>query len=181
MTLLKIILLVIAAIIALLLIIALFMRKTHHVQREIIINAPVQKVFDYLKMLKNQDQFNKHAKADPNRKEEFKGTDGTIGYIISWNGNKNVGEGQKEIKNIIEGKRIETEIRFVRPMTTTASIIMETESLSYNQTKVTWSNSGTLKYPINIMIPMFEKMLPKDIDSSLKTLKTILEKQIHTQ
>jgi len=165
-----------AGIIALLLIIALFMTKEHYVKREIVVNAPRQKVFDYVKLLRNQEQFNKHAMADRDRKEEYKGTDGTVGFIIAWNGNKKVGEGQKEIKNLIEGKRIETEIRFVRPMSATASIIMETESVSDNQTKVSWSNAGTLKYPVNIMIPMMEKMLPKDMDSSLSTLKSILEK-----
>ena len=171
-----IMLLVVAGIIALLLIIALLMKREHFVNREIIINAPRQKVFDYLKLLKNQDKFNKHAKADPDRKEEFKGTDGTVGYIYAWSGNKNAGEGEKEIKKIIEGKSIETEIRFVKPMTTSATIIMETESLSENQTKVSWSNTGTLNYPLNIMIPMFEKMFAKDMDSSLATLKNILEK-----
>ena len=170
------ILLIVAGIIALLLIIALFMKKEHYVKREIIINAPRQKVFDYLKLLKNQDQFNKGAMADPDRKREFKGTDGTVGYIYAWSGNKNAGEGEKEIKNIIEGKRIETEIRFVKPMATSASIIMETESLSDNQTKVSMSNAGTLKYPMNIMIPMAEKMFAKDMDISLSTLKNILEK-----
>jgi hypothetical protein len=169
------ILFVVGGIIALLLFVALFMKKEHYVQCEIVINAPQQKVFDFVKMLKNQDQFNKHAKADPERKEEYTGTDGTVGFMIAWNGNKNVGEGQKEITNIIEGKRIEAEIRFVRPMTTSATIIMETESLSDTQTKVTWSNAGKLNYPLNIMIPLFEKMLPKDMDASLFALKELLE------
>ena len=171
-----IILLVVAGIIALLLIIALFMKREHYVKREIIINAPRQKVFDYIKLLKNQDEFNTGAMEDPDRKREFKGTDGTVGYIYAWSGNKNAGEGEKEIKNIIEGKRIETEIRFVKPMATSASIIMETESLSDNQTKVNWSNAGTLKYPMNIFIPIAEKKFPKDIDTSLSALKNILEK-----
>ena len=170
------ILLILAGIIVLLLIIALFMKRDHYVNREIIINAPRQKVFDYIKLLKNQDEFNKHAMAGPDRKRDFKGTDGTVGYIYAWSGNKNAGEGEKEIKNIVEGKRIETEIRFVKPMTATASIIMETEALSDNQTKVIWSNAGTLKYPINIMIPMMKKHVVKDMDSSLSTLKNILEK-----
>jgi hypothetical protein len=170
------ILLVVAGIIALLLIIALFMKREHYVKREIIINAHRQKVFDYIKLLKNQDEFNKHAMAGPDRKREFKGTDGTVGYIYAWSGNKNAGEGEKEIMNIVEGKRIETEIRFVKPMTATACIIMETESLSDNQTKVIWSNAGTLKYPVNIFIPMMEKSVAKDMDSSLSTLKNILEK-----
>ena len=170
------ILFVLAGFIALLLIAALFMKKEHYVKREIIVNAPKQKVFDYLKLLKNQDKFNKWAKADPDRKWEFKGTDGTVGFIISWKGNKDAGEGEKEITNIIEGKRIETQIRFVKPMVTTANVIMETESISDNQTKVSMSNAGTLNYPINIMIPIAERMFPKDMDASLLTLKDILEK-----
>jgi hypothetical protein len=170
------ILLVVAGIIALLLIIALFMKKEHYVKREIIINAPRQKVFDFLKLLKNQDKFNKWAKADPDRKWEYKGTDGTVGFIIAWNGNKNAGEGEKEIMNITEGKRIETQIRFVRPMATVANVIMETETVSDNQTKVSLINSGTLKYPMNIFIPIAEKKFPKDMDTSLSTLKNILEK-----
>src|SRR5882672_9772592 len=177
------ILLVIAGLIGLLLIIALFMKREHYAKREIIINTPRQKVFDYVKLLKNQDTFNKHAMADPDRKGEFKGTDGTVGYIYSWNGNKNAGEGEKEIKSIIEGKRIETEIRFVKPMAATATIVMETESLSdpvpiaigsyREQTKVSWSNAGILKYPLNIMIPLLEKQVAKGMDISLLNLKNI--------
>jgi hypothetical protein len=170
------ILFVLAGIIALLLLIAIFMKKEHYVKREIIINAPRQKVFDFVRFLKNEAAFNKHAMADPNRKSGFKGADGTVGYIHSWSGDKNAGVGEKEIKNIIEGQRVEMEIRFVKPMAATACIIMETESLSDDQTKVSWSNAGVLKYPLNIMIPMMEKMLPKDMDSSLLTLKGILEK-----
>jgi hypothetical protein len=169
------ILLVLVSIIALLLILALFMRKEHYVRRDVVINAPRQKVFDYIKLLKNQDNFNKGAMAGPDRKREYKGTDGTVGFIYSWSGNKDAGEGEKEIRNIVEGKSIEAEIRFVKPMATSATIIMETESLTDDQTKVYWSNAGTLKYPINIMVPMIERMLPKDMDSSLANLKSILE------
>jgi len=177
MNILVIILLILAGIIAFLLFIALFMKKNHYVRREIIINAPLQKVFDFLRLLKNQDQFNKWATADKkNRKEEFKGIDGTVGFIYSWSGDKSAGQGEKEIKNIIEGKRIETEIRFVKPMRTSATIIMETESLPGDQTKVSWSNAGTLKYPVNILIPLLEKSVAKGMDASLSTLKDILEK-----
>jgi hypothetical protein len=169
-------LIVLAGIIALLLIVAIFMNREHYVKQEIIINAPRQKVFDYAKLLKNQDEWNKNEKGDPNKKEEFKGTDGMVGFIITWKGNKNVGEGQKEIMDIIEGKRIETEMRFVKPMTFSASLIMDIKSLSDNQSAVTLSHSGTLKYPVNIMIPIFEKMFAKQMNISLSTLKSVLEK-----
>jgi uncharacterized protein YndB with AHSA1/START domain len=170
------ILLVLAGIIALILIIGLFMRKEHYVRRQIIINAPAQQVFDFLRLLKNQDKFNKWAKTDPDRKEQFKGTDGTVGYVYSWSGNKDAGEGEKEIKEIVEGKRIETEIRFIKPMKISASVIMETEVISDVQTKVSLINTGTLKYPLNVIIPIFEKNFAKDMDTSLLTLKSIFEK-----
>lgn len=176
MTIIIIILLALASIIALLLIFGIFMRKEHYVKREIVIHAPRQKVFDFLKLLKNQEQFNKWAKTDPERKEVFKGTDGTVGYIYAWSGNKNAGEGEKEILNIIDGKKIETEIRFIKPMRISARVIMETDSVSDDQTKVNLVNTGTLKYPLNIIIPVFEKNFAKDMDASLKTLKNILEK-----
>ncbi len=169
------IILVVAGIIALLLLIALFMKRAHAVKCDIVINAPRQKVFDFLKLLKNQDKFNKHAMVAPDRNREFRGTDGTVGYIYAWGGNKDAGEGEKEIINIVEEKSIEMEIRFVKPMKTSATIVMEMESLSDNQTKVYWSNAGILKYPVNIFIPMMQKHVAKDMDSSLLTLKSILE------
>jgi hypothetical protein len=176
MHILLIILFAIAGIVALLFIIAFFMKKEHYVKREIIIHAPRQKVFDFLKLLENQEKFNKHAMTGPDRKKEFRGTDGTVGFIYAWSGNKDAGVGEKEIMNIIDGKKIEMEIRFIKPMKVTASIIMEMESLSADQTKVSWSNAGTLKYPVNIMIPMMQKSVAKGMDESLANLKNILEK-----
>ena len=170
------ILLVIAGIIALLLVIALFTKKGYNIQCEIIINAPLQIAFDYIKYLKNWDNFNERAVADLSKKNEFSGTDGTVGFIYAWSGNKKVGEGEKEIKNIVEGKKIETEIRFVKPFTVTGLTNMSTEAVSANETKITLSNASTLKYPLNILLLMVEKGIAKDMGISLLSLKNILEK-----
>lgn len=176
MNIIVIILLALGSFIALLLIIALFIKKEHYVRRDITINAPIKKVFDYVRLIKNQENFNKWAAEDGERKKQYIGTDGQAGFKYSWSGNKKAGEGSKEIKNIIEDKRIETEFVFVKPMAAVAQAIMETESLSDNQTKVYWSNRSRLKYPLNVMVPILEKMLSKEMDRSLVTLKGILEK-----
>src|ERR1700743_3195845 len=170
------ILFIIAGIIVLLLLIALFMKKGYTTYQEIIIHAPRQKVFDYIKHIKNQDNFNKWIMIDPGMKKEFKGTDGTVGFIYAWNGNKEAGEGEQEIKSITEGKNIEMEIRFVRPFAGVAQAEMTAESLSDDQTKVSWSTASTMKYPLNIMLPMIVKMLEKDMGTSLTILKNILER-----
>jgi uncharacterized protein YndB with AHSA1/START domain len=172
-----IILLAVLGVVVLLLIFGFFMRKEYHIHREVIIDAPLSKVFDYLKLLKNQDHFNKWVMVDPNMKKEFTGTDGTVGFIYGWNGNKKAGAGEQEIKSIVEGKRVETEIRFIRPFVSVAYANLITESLSDNQTKVTWTNASRMKYPLNIMLSTIEKMLAKDMDTSLQTLKSILEKK----
>jgi hypothetical protein len=95
-----IILYILLSLIAVILILPLIMRKVHHVERSIVISVPAERAFDFLKMIGNHDQFNKWAGADPGRKEEFKGSDGTVGYIYSWSGNKEAGQGEKEIKVI---------------------------------------------------------------------------------
>jgi hypothetical protein len=171
------ILLLLAGLISLMLIIALFMKKDLSVKCDIIINTNSKKAYDFLKLLNNQDKFNKWAKADANREWTHKGTDGTVGYVISWKGNKDAGEGEKEIINLVEGKRIVTEIRFVKPMKITSTIIMETEAISANSTKVTLINSGKMNYPMNLFIPIAENKFPKDMNESLESLTKILENE----
>ena len=65
------------------------------------------------------------------------------------------------------------EIRFIRPFAGIAHAEMTTESLSDDQTKASWSTSSTMKYPLNIMLPMIVKMLEKDMDTSLTTLSAL--------
>jgi hypothetical protein len=171
-----VVLLVLAGLIALVLLAALLTRKGYAIERQVIIQAPVQKVFDYIKYFRNWDSFNERATADPSRKLEYRGTDGTPGFIIAWSGNKKVGEGEKEILSISEGRKIETEIRFVKPFTAVGRTNLATEPLSGTETKVTFSNSSTLRYPLNFLLLFVENGIAKDMDKSLSVLKEILEK-----
>ncbi|RZJ55092.1 MAG: hypothetical protein EOO45_30090, partial [Flavobacterium sp.] len=105
MKVLKIIGLTLLGIVAIALLAAAFMRKEYLIEREITINKPKQEVFNYIKMIKNQDNFSKWNKADPAMKKEFSGTDGTVGFIYKWDGNDEVGTGEQEITKISDGER----------------------------------------------------------------------------
>lgn len=172
------ILIIIASIVILLLLIALFTKKSYSLEREIKINKPSQKVFDYIKHLKNQDQYSKWVMMDPNMKKEFKGIDGTVGFVYAWDGNKQAGKGEQEIKRIKEGERLEVEIRFIRPFEGIASAPFTVRSLSQHESSVTWGMKSSMKYPMNLMLLFInmDKMLGKDLEASLVTLKNILEK-----
>ena len=110
----------ILSLIALLLIVALFVRKDYAVVREVTINKPSQEVFDYVKFLKNMGNYSVWAKLDPNMKKEYRGTDGTVGFVSAWESNvKNVGTGEQEITKIVPGQRLDVELRFVKPFKST--------------------------------------------------------------
>src|SRR5437868_2208878 len=113
MKIIKKILLVLVSIVAVLLIVALFVKKDYAVERETVIKKPKATVFNYIKYLKNQDNYSVWAMKDPNMQKTYTGTDGTVGFISAWKSeNKEVGTGEQEILNINEGERMDLKIRF---------------------------------------------------------------------
>ncbi|MEI2749294.1 MAG: hypothetical protein V9E88_11110 [Ferruginibacter sp.] len=65
MKIIKKILLAIGILILLVLISALFIKKDYAVEKEIIINKPASEVYDYVRILRNQNAFSTFAKKDP--------------------------------------------------------------------------------------------------------------------
>jgi hypothetical protein len=175
---LKKLLIVVGAIIALPFVIALFSAKSYEVEREVIINQPKDKLFSYLKQLKNQDEFSTWAKIDPNMTKTFKGVDGTVGFISAWSSqHEDVGSGEQEIMGIKEGARIEFELRFLEPFESISPAYMTTETVAAGQTKVKWGFKGNMDYPLNLMLLLmdFEQVIGDDLQSGLDNLKVLQE------
>jgi hypothetical protein len=180
MKILKRILIVIVIIIAIPLLIALFVKSEYAVERETIIKKPKQQVFDYVKMIKNQNNYSVWNMKDPNSKMNYTGTDGTVGFISPWESDmREVGKGEQEIKQITAGARVDMELRFKKPMEMTDNAYMITEAIDSTQTKVKWGFFGKTKYPLNIMglFMDMDKLLGPDLQKGLDNLKGILEKQ----
>ncbi|MCW3122235.1 MAG: polyketide cyclase [Flavipsychrobacter sp.] len=172
----RIVVMVLAVLMTVPLIIALFVPRAYTVEREIVINKPKQDVFNFVKMLKNQDKYNKWLMADPNLSQDFRGTDGTVGFVVAWD-SKKVGKGEQEIKKLVEGELLGCETRFEKPFKSIANTTMTTEAVSDNQTKIKWVFAGTSPYPMNMMNLVIDKMLGGDLAISLGNLKVLLEKQ----
>ena len=75
MGILKKILVILILVVAIVLTAAYFMPKNYAIEREITINKPVDSVFDYVKYLKNQNEFSTWANIDPKMKTTYSGTD----------------------------------------------------------------------------------------------------------
>ncbi len=170
---------IVLIIIAIPLITAATLSKDYVIEREVIINKSSKEVFDYVKLIRNSENWSKWVMTDPNSKKTFNGTDGTVGFIYGWDStNKNVGQGEQEITAIKEGERIDYELRFIKPFENKSNAKMTTEPVGSNQTKVKWYFMGERGYMMKLMhfLLRLEKMLGKDMEISLNTLKGVLEK-----
>lgn len=173
-----VILIIILAIIAIPFVLAIFKPEEYTIEREIMIGRPKADVFNYVKLLKNQDHYSKWVMTDPAMRKDFTGTDGTVGFIYAWDSeNKQAGKGEQEITRLTDD-RMDTEVRFEKPFTGVAHPSVVTEALSPTQTKVTWIFKGTCNYMMRVMhiLLNLKKVLGKDMQTSLVTLKNILEK-----
>ena len=110
------------------------------IEKSIEISRSSREVFDYLKYTRNQDNFSVWNMADPSMKKKYRGTDGTVGHIYSWDStNKNVGAGEQEIIGIDEGKKIGYELRFFRPMRNVGKSYFLIDGKGESITSVVWT------------------------------------------
>lgn len=169
---LKKILLVIAILIAIPLIIALFVPNESASEGKVTIHKPAQEVYDYIKYVKNQDNYGVWQLSDPNMKTQSEGTDGTVGFKYSWDSEK-LGKGAQVITGLKEGERIETNMYFYDFNDTPHPAFMSISSVNENTSEVSWGIKWTTPYPFNIM-NLFNNM-HKDFNTGLNNLKNILE------
>jgi uncharacterized protein YndB with AHSA1/START domain len=172
-----IILLVLGSIIAIFLIAGLLLPKNFKVSSEITINKPKEEVFDYLKLIRNQEKYSVWVMKDPNVKIVYTGTDGTVGFTSSWvSDDKNVGIGEQEIKSINEGESMEVEVRFKKPFEATNYALTTVTATGNEQTRVTTSFFGQCKFPMNVMFVFMSVVLKKDMLKNLQNMKANIEK-----
>ena len=175
---LKRIVIVVLVIVSIPMIIALFVKKEYTVERVVRIEKPTNEVFDYLVLLKNQDEFSVWAKIDPSMETYYEGIDGTVGFMAGWKSdNPDAGHGEQTILEIIPNERISYELKFIEPFQSVSYAHLNLNKINDTSTQVIWTFEGKTPYPFNIMFLFldFEAMIGGDLESGLKNLKAILE------
>lgn len=167
----------IIGLIALFLIAAMIVPKDYTISVSTTINKPQVMVFDYVKMIKNQEKYSVWVMKDPNVKIEYTGVDGTVGAKSSWvSQDDNVGEGSQQITKITNN-RIDVDLHFEKPMKGDNAAATIAEALSDNQTKLTNEFYVHSEYPFNLMSFVFKDFIKKDQEQNLANVKKILESQ----
>ncbi|MCB0476779.1 MAG: SRPBCC family protein [Crocinitomicaceae bacterium] len=150
----------------------LFPRKVH-VERTLILDTSIEKVWTQVSELENFGLWNPWAKKDPNIEIEITGTG--KGSKYKWKGNRSVGEGSLEITNLEQNRKVDMELLFGRnPNPATTSIILQSEGI---KTKITWTMDTDMgNNPAGRYMGLFmDKFVGKDYEIGLENLRNVCE------
>lgn len=177
MKIIKFILIGILSLVVLALVAAIFIPKTYTVSVSETINKPQKEVYDYIKLIRNQEKYSIWVMQDPNSILTYTGTDGTVGFKAGWNSkDDNVGEGEQQITKL-DGERVDVDLRFKRPFEGEQKAATIAKEISPTQTRVTSEFYGNAPYPFNLFSVCVGKGIIEDAQTkNLKNLKAILEK-----
>jgi hypothetical protein len=172
----KIIFGTILSVLTLVLLLGLFAPNANHMEREIIIDAPLEIVQARVLSFEGMLTWSPWADKDPNQTVTIE-NDGSVGAVYTWDGvDSLVGAGSQTITALSE-KEVVTHLHFTRPFEAEADATTQLESLNDGKILVKWIYDDYAPYPwntMNLFIDM-ESMLAPDFELGLQRLKTLAE------
>lgn len=173
---LKIIGVIILLAVAFVLIAGVFVPKTYHLEKDITINAPRDKVWGHVNSLQQLEKWSPWGEKDLAMKVTHEGQEGAVGSVYKWDGNKNVGEGSQTLTKLQQPDKVETHLHFIKPMEGEADAFIHLAEAG-NGTKVTWGFDTKYSYPMNKMqlFVDMDEMMGKEYNAGLNKLKQICE------
>lgn len=152
----------------------LIIKKDYHLEREITINAPKEKVWNNVNSLQSLEKWSPWVGIDPNMKTSFEGAPGTVGSVYKWEGNSDVGQGSQTLTAVQSPDAVTTHLHFIKPFEGEADATVKLAEAN-GATKVTWTFDSRYKYPMNVMTLFMDGMMGDQYNKGLSKLKQISE------
>jgi uncharacterized protein YndB with AHSA1/START domain len=173
---LKKILLVVVLLIAGVLVYATTRPDTLHVEREVTMNAPPEKISPFLQDFRQWAAWSPYDRLDPAMTKTFSGAERGVGAVYEWAGNSQVGRGRMEITEA-EPTRTTIKLDFIEPFEG-HNVATFTLAPSGNSTTVTWSMDGPSPYVTKLMgvFINMDNMIGQDFQTGLESLKILAER-----
>ncbi|WP_106914853.1 SRPBCC family protein [Chryseobacterium aurantiacum] len=172
-TLLKIIGIIILLIIVYAVIAILAFSKDYHYEKSVVINAPKEKVWQYVGSLKGYNMWDPFSKEIKNITITYSGEGDKMGDSYHWKGDDS--EGEQSITEIVPNEKLVTALHFIQPFDGNAkgTFVLTPEG---NGTKVTWKIDNELNTMMKVMKPMMDHNMDKMFGQGLDDLKKLSEK-----
>ncbi len=170
---------ILLGLLALVTILMLVAPKGAKVERAVIVKLAPEAAFQSLRSLRNFDQWSPWALRDPNMERGYVGTDGEIGSVAWWKGNKEVGDGEQEMKKLEPNTYIETELRFLKPFKAVNKSYWRISN-DAEGCKVVWGFEAKFRMPMNIMFLFvsMESSIGNDFERGLLRWKALEESKV---
>lgn len=149
--------------------------KEGHVERSVVIDAPVTVVFAEVNSFKNFNNWSPWAKMDPDAHYTYEGPEAGVGAKMLWDG-RSSGKGALWIEESAANQRVKTGMTFEDLNNTFyGEYILQPEGPG---TKVTWTCDGTNEGFSGKLMWLFMKgALGTQYEEGLTDLKHMLEKK----
>jgi uncharacterized protein YndB with AHSA1/START domain len=172
---------ILAIAIAIVLILASTKPTTFSVQRAAVMRAPPERIFPLVSNFHQWAGWSPWEKRDPAMKRTYDGAESGKGAVYAWDGNKNVGSGRMEILEALSPSKIVIKLDFFKPFeghNTAEFTMMPQNGAAAPTTSVNWVMHGPAPFLHRVMQVFmdFDKMIGKDFEAGLASLKTLAEK-----
>ncbi len=165
----------IIGIIAVILIIPIFLKSTFSVERSVVISKPPATVYKIVCDYGTWKNWSVWAMKDVSQKMTITGAPCQLGHTQEWDGQIN-GKGRQTITSLLPDQEIVFSLEFLEPNPMKSTAKMKFEEVS-GGTKVTWSNTGDLEYPVGRYFgPFLDGLVGPDFEGGLQNLKALVEK-----
>lgn len=153
------------------------MAATYTVQRATTIKAPPQAIFDRIVHFKQWPEWSPWEDLDPDMDQHYGGApDGEVGSSYSWSGNRKAGEGSMVITDVESPTAIKADLQFLKPFKSESELAWTLEQVG-DATNVTWTMVAEHRVMSRVMnvFGLMEKMVGRDFEKGLRSLKTLVE------
>ena len=148
---------------------------TFRVERSTTIKAPPTAIYAILSDFRQSECWSPWEKKDLHMKKSFSGPASGQGAIHEWDGNNNVGQGREEIVDVVPNAKIVIQLDFFRPFKgrNMAEFLLEPTG---DSTTLRWVIYGPMNFIVRVLCFNMDKMIGKDFEAGLASLKAHLEK-----
>jgi uncharacterized protein YndB with AHSA1/START domain len=153
----------------------LFIPSTFKVERSVQINAPADRIYDYVVEPRKWKDWSVWTKRDPNMRILYSGPPFGMGARWSWE-SKQEGGGSMEFTRVEPNRSVEYSLSFPEfNMRSKGAITLEPAG---GGTRVTWTNTGdTGGNPLkHYLAASMDRMVGPDFEQGLANLKALAEK-----
>lgn len=169
--------------IAIIVILGLASRKpdTFTVRRSALVQASAERIFPLVNNFHQWGSWSPWENRDTAMKRSYSGAESGKGAVYAWDGNKNVGSGRMEILDASSPSKITIKLDFFKPFeghNTAEFTMLPQNGAAGPTTTVNWVMRGPAPFMHRMMQVFmdFDKMIGKDFEAGLASLKSLAEK-----